>query len=168
MEYDGLHDQKVVRGEIAQLCATIPEALPDNPGVSSSVDGPWFTLWCALCHQGDVYSASFAAVPHIIQTLSGNLDKACFDFFLLPASIEVARHKRETPVPESLRAAYQQSLERLPCLVSGVATRPWDSTFCRSVLAAAAVGKSQYATAELLLEIDDSDTRETLTWYLSR
>src|SRR3979490_1188096 len=94
------------------FAADIPlllRSIADNPGVSSSVDGPWFKLWSALCHQGDVYPASFAAVPHIIQTLSGNLDKACFDFFLLPASIEVARHKREMPVPESLRAAYQQS-----------------------------------------------------------
>jgi hypothetical protein len=33
----------------------------------------------------------------------------------------------------------------------------WDSTLCRSVLAAAAIRKSQYATAELLLEIDESE-----------
>jgi hypothetical protein len=31
---------------------------------SSGRDEPWFSPWSALAHQGDVYSASFAAVPH--------------------------------------------------------------------------------------------------------
>src|SRR5690242_9894165 len=28
---------------------------------------PWETLYSSLCHQGTIYSASFAAVPHIIE-----------------------------------------------------------------------------------------------------
>ena len=30
---------------------------------------PYFSLWSALCHQGDVYSASYAAVPEIISLI---------------------------------------------------------------------------------------------------
>ena len=83
----------------------IPRALRSiaaNPRVSSTTEGPWFELWSALCHQGDVYSASFAAVPHVIDILSANLTLACFDFFLLPASIEVARHRSVVAIPNSL------------------------------------------------------------------
>ena len=28
---------------------------------------PWFSLWSSLCHQGDIYSASIAALPHLKQ-----------------------------------------------------------------------------------------------------
>jgi hypothetical protein len=42
------------------------ESLPPSAGREE----PWFTLWSALAHQGDVYSASFAAVPHVIRALS--------------------------------------------------------------------------------------------------
>ena len=31
---------------------------------------PWFSLWSALAHQGDVFQASFAAIPHVVAALS--------------------------------------------------------------------------------------------------
>ncbi|HEX3912895.1 MAG TPA: hypothetical protein VHW71_05265 [Steroidobacteraceae bacterium] len=34
---------------------------------------PWFSLWSALAHQGDVYSASFAAVPHVVAAIGGGI-----------------------------------------------------------------------------------------------
>jgi hypothetical protein len=27
---------------------------------------PWYSIWSALCHQGDVYTATYAAMPHIV------------------------------------------------------------------------------------------------------
>jgi len=30
---------------------------------------PYFSLWTALCHQGPVYPASYAAVPHLVAAL---------------------------------------------------------------------------------------------------
>jgi hypothetical protein len=135
-----------------------------DSSTSSSTDGPWYKLWSALYHQGDVYSASFAAVPHVIDTLVANPNRACFDFFLLPASIEVARHRRNAVVPKGLRPAYIESLERLPAVASAAAARSWDATFCRSALAAVAAAKSNHSTAELLLEIDDADADEVLIW----
>jgi hypothetical protein len=143
-------------------------AVAANPAVSSSADGPWYNLWSALCHQGDVYPASFAAVPHIVQALAANADGACFDFFLFPASIEVARNRRNVLVPEDLRSDYHHAIERIPTLASAASARPWDATMCRSVLAAVAAAKSQHSTAELLLEIDDADASEVLEWYFSR
>lgn len=38
------------------------ETIP-NPDDNSE---PWLSLWSSLAHQGDIYSASFAAVPHIV------------------------------------------------------------------------------------------------------
>ena len=75
-----------------------------EPDASSASEGPWFDLWSALCHQGDVYPASFAAVPHIVQALADHIECACDDFFLLPASIEWARSKHGVHVPTDLLA----------------------------------------------------------------
>jgi hypothetical protein len=55
-----------------------------------------------------------------------------------------------------------------PTLAGAAAVGPWDTTRCRSILAAVAVAKSQFDTAELLIEIDDGDASEVLRWYLSR
>lgn len=43
----------------------IPSLLKQLVEVPDSSDNkePWFPLWSSLAHQGDVYSASFAAVP---------------------------------------------------------------------------------------------------------
>ena len=52
----------------------IPEMLRDLESVPNSKDyrdEPWFSIWSALAHQGDVYSASFAAVPHVVRTRVG-------------------------------------------------------------------------------------------------
>ncbi len=151
--------------------ADIPGLLREvaaEPVNSLPSEGPWFDLWSALCHQGDVYPASFAAVPHFVQTLADHIDCACFDFFLLPASIELARHRRGVSVPAGLADDYRQSLARFPALAGAAAVGPWDATRCRSILAAVAVAKSQFETAELLIEIDDGDTSEVLQWYFSR
>lgn len=44
-------------------------------------DEPWFSLWSSLCHQGDVYTASYIAVPHIVQIASEATEPVDFSFF---------------------------------------------------------------------------------------
>ncbi len=65
----------------------IPALLAQLGMVPSSTDGsePWFTLWSALAHEGDVYSASFAAVPHVVHALACAPDKADHGHFQFPA-----------------------------------------------------------------------------------
>ncbi len=58
-------------------------------------------LWENLYHQGDVGTASYAAVPILVQ--KGELS--------LVAAIEVARHKDHNPeIPSELVAGYNQAL----------------------------------------------------------
>ena len=89
--------------------------LADNPSPTKNYrDEPWFSLWSALCHQGSVYDASFAAVPHIVEVgiaASGPID---FGFFQLPASIELGRHRQPTlDLPPHLKTPYLAALHRL-------------------------------------------------------
>lgn len=75
---------------------------------------PWFSLWSSLCHQDDIYLASYAAVPHIIQIghdAKGEIDK---NFFLLPKEIFVIRLQGKGPeVPEELWIPFILSMHHL-------------------------------------------------------
>ena len=69
-----------------------------SPGPNpSTLSEPWESLWSSLCHQGDAYTASYAALPHIVEIAclaSGAVD---FGFFQLPACSEIARHNGRGP-----------------------------------------------------------------------
>jgi|SRR3990172_444976 len=101
------------------------ESLPSPEGQEK----PWFTLWSALAHQGDVYSASFAAVPHVIRALSTAPTRAHFSFFQFPAWIEICRHKKQVPIPPDLNKPYFAALAHLPSLVAGAGPKEWDEHF---------------------------------------
>ena len=72
------------------------ETLPPNEDFGEQKE-PWFSLWSALCHQGDSCTAAFAALPHIVRiafTAAGPVP----DYFHLPGAIEVARDLDRVPV----------------------------------------------------------------------
>jgi len=142
--------------------------LSSFPNESSYQDEPWFTLWSSLCHQGDVYSASFAAVPHIVGALATDPVRASMGYFLLPASIEVARESKGIVVPVSLSVAYSAALVQLPSLAAAAAQPGWNESICTSALAAIAVATGNYQTARLLLDTEHSDIPEVLDWLQSR
>ncbi|MRH01863.1 hypothetical protein GIY21_16320 [Xanthomonas sontii] len=136
----------------------------------SSVDGsePWFTLWSTLAHQGDVYSASFAAVPHVVHALACAPDKADHGYFQFPAWVEICRAKRQTEIPEDLRAAYVHSLAQLPSLVAAAPSRAWDPEFLACALAAVAAAKGQAGVAEAVLELTPDVAEEFMEWFFTR
>src|SRR5262245_48478650 len=73
------------------------EKVPEDTG--DDVE-PYFSLWSALCHQGNVYSASYAALPHLVRIVEENPDKFRWTLLGLVHAIEVARSKgRGPPVP---------------------------------------------------------------------
>jgi hypothetical protein len=129
---------------------------------------PWFSLWSALAHQGDVYSASFAAVPHVVSVLASAPLKVDFAYFQFPAWIEICRLKNEIEVPDELKAAYFDALSQLPNLVATASTREWKPEFMASALAAIAVAKGQPKIAEAVLEITSSVAEEFMQWFLKR
>jgi len=70
-------------------------------------DEPWFSLWSALCHQGTVYTASYAAVPHLINFALSAKHPIALDFVELPRAIEESRMNGNGPeVPEELQKDY--------------------------------------------------------------
>lgn len=76
-------------------------------------DSTWFKLWSALCHQGDAYTASYAAVPSLIRIAESPSFRTRYDPLLLAASIELARLEGFGPeIPEGLAPPYRTALSR--------------------------------------------------------
>lgn len=150
--------------------ADVPALLKQLVGLPSSESDnePWFSIWSALAHQGDVYSASFAAVPHVIEALASAPLKADFSYFQFPAWVEVCRVKKGVPVPEHIASAYFESLSRLPTLVAAASSRQWDEGFLCCALSAVAAAKGQPAVAEAVLELTPEVASEFMEWFFER
>lgn len=140
------------------------DTLPSSHGEEE----PWFTLWSSLAHQGDVYTASFAAVPHIIDALSRFPLKAGSDYFHFPAWVEICRKKQEIEIPGDLKADYFASLARLPGLIAAASAREWDSDFLQCAMAALAAAKGNELLAEASLEMDPELVSEFMEWLDDR
>jgi len=134
----------------------IPRLLSQLETLPSSIGNaePWFSLWSALAHQGDVYPASFAAVPHVIEALSRDPSRTPYVFFQFPAWIEICRQRANLEVPEDVAPDYFASLLRLPALISAASTGNWDADLLASAMACLAISKGFASMAEVAFELN--------------
>ncbi|MFA6034920.1 MAG: hypothetical protein WC889_18615 [Myxococcota bacterium] len=148
----------------------IPELLRQLADIpdSSNENEPWFSIWSSLAHQGDVFSASFAAVPYVVQALASAPLKADSSYFQFPAWVEISRQKKGVPVPEDLAPSYFESLAQSPFLVSAASAREWDDTFLSCALSAIAASKGKAVVAEAMLELSPEVAEEFMKWFYER
>jgi len=138
--------------------------LPSSQGKAE----PWFSLWSALAHQGDVFDASFAAVPHVVRAAETNPLGADAVYFQFPAWIEICRRKQRLEVPRELAVAYFDALARLPSLVAEASARDWDADFLQCALSAIAAAKGQPLVAEAAQELSPEVAGEFMEWFFER
>ena len=94
---------------------------------SRRADTIWFELWSSLCRQGDTYSASYAAVPHLVRIARLPAFKYRYDPLLLIASIELARLEHRGPaIPDDLVDDYLQAVAEARELAEARVDRAWD------------------------------------------
>ena len=139
--------------------ADVPEllrALASSPVPRAGFrDEPWFSLWSSLCHQGDVYTASYVAIPHIVHIAGEAKGPIDSSFFHLPAAVEVARQAGRGPdIPETYAEDYHNAIRRLVENVSRHRNEAWDQSMLLSAAAALAVAKGHADVAEALLNLD--------------
>jgi len=154
-------------GEAGNIPALLSQ-LREFPSSGSYEDEPWYSLWSGLCHQGDIYSASFAAVPHIVTALRSDPVRADSNYFQLPACIELARVEKKVPVPVSLEKPYFEALSEFPKLAAAAATSEWSDDKCRVALAAVAVVTGKHETARLLIEVEPTEYNSVLDYISDR
>lgn len=111
-----------------------------------------------------MYSASFAAVPHVVAAIASNPEKTSSSYFQFPAWVEICRQHQDTPVPEDLKQAYFDALGQLPALAAAAASRPWGNDMVACVLAAIAIVKGNVSVAEAALELSPEGAASYLQW----
>lgn len=153
-------------GDASNIPALLSQLI--NLPSSNGDEEPWFSLWSALAHQGDVYDASFAAVPHVIHAAASNPLKADAVYFQFPAWVEICRKKNGLELPSELSEAYLEALSRLPSLVAQAAAREWDAEFLQCALSAISAAKGQTIVAEAALELSPNIAEEFMEWFYER
>ena len=120
-------------------------------------DEPWFSLWSALCHQGDVYTASYAALPELVAVAAERRDAGRGEAMLLAASIDLARRASAAPpLSPPLSEPYRTAAERARRLLlewrdpaTDVEAEQW--------AVASAVFNDRLDEARALLELDEGE-----------
>jgi len=139
-----------------------PQRLP------SSDWQPWDTLVSSLCHQGTIYPASFAAVPHIIDIGLRAAARQEIDvgFFLLPTLIEQSRLEGEHPETDTdILSDYTAAVLRLHDLAHAVRGHSWPADYVAIVGAAITVAKGHLQLSKLLLECsEEKRVSELFKW----
>ncbi|SRR5581483_12370704 len=92
-QWSELSDAYGGASDIISLLAEL-ESLP--PDLAPEAE-PYFSLWSALCHQGDVDVGSYAAVPRIVRVMGTAPERVPMTLFLMVACIEIARAKGRGP-----------------------------------------------------------------------
>ncbi|MGH8029643.1 MAG: hypothetical protein ACREO3_06895 [Arenimonas sp.] len=138
--------------------ATLPAS--ENPD-----DEPWQSLWSALAHQGDVYPASFAAVPHVVHALESDPSRASSSYLQFPAWVEICRRNRSVSVQEDLRVAYEAALAKLPLLAARSLEGRDDPNLLQCACAATAAALGQAKMAEAMLELSPGVAAQFLEWF---
>jgi hypothetical protein len=117
---------------------------------------PWFSLWSALCHQYDVYTASYAAMPHIVAIASSKPAHARLDHLFLATSIEAFRHLADAPpIPAELQDAYQQAIQQASKLILECLRLTWPEADYRILLAALAISRGHPRLGNGIFELGE-------------
>jgi hypothetical protein len=136
------------------------ESMPPDEGSETE---PYYSLCSALCHQGDVYTASYAALPHLVRLMKSAPEQVPVILMLLVTRIEIARLQGRGPdLPSNLEPGYRLSLEQLPGIVSKLSQYSWDNLYCCAAIAAVAASKGFHQLAETVLELDPETIEKVL------
>src|SRR5262245_16690798 len=87
----------------------------------------WFDLWSALCHQGDIYTASYAAFPHLVALAPGHLERKRYDPLFLAGCIELTHLEGRGPdLPTDLAGPYAEAVATGRVLAEAHLNSAWD------------------------------------------
>jgi hypothetical protein len=114
----------------------------------------WFALWRTLHRPGEVFTASYAAAPHLLAIGAGfGLRERAQAVHLLTRIETSRREPSSAPIPGDLVEAYALAVDSLPELVAAVAAEPWPPDVAQIFAAAMLAGKRQLELARGVLEL---------------
>lgn len=140
-------------------------ALEASPAPESN-SAAWEQLWERVHHQGTVYDACCATVPHLVRIALATKAQCSWEFLGFPASVEVHRVKDQGPlIPADLEHGYMEAVALLPEVVLRQTKWQWDHIFAQAAAAALVVSRGQVDLAEAILELGPSATKEFFKWW---
>ncbi|PYO83163.1 MAG: hypothetical protein DMD65_06560 [Gemmatimonadetes bacterium] len=115
----------------------------------------WFDLWSALCHQGDVYTASYAALPYLIAIARARGALGQYDPLFLAGCIELARMEgRGPPIPPDLDEPYHAAVRDGEVFAQAALAAAQDDDSRTALGAAAAAFGGDAVAARAILDAD--------------
>lgn len=117
----------------------------------------WKELWNELHHQGDVDTASYAALPHIVR-IARSRSFSDWNVYAIASTIEASRGFEGNPeIPEWLRESYESAWQDL--LLTGLEQLriETDELTIRAILAMVALAKGLSRLGRLLSDFDSSE-----------
>jgi hypothetical protein len=122
----------------------------------------WFALWRTLHHPGEAYTASYAAVPHLL-AIGGALGlRERAEAVHLVSRIEASRRAPAShPMPDDLVTAYAAAVDSLPAFVAAAAAEPWPADTAQIFAAALLIGKRHPDLGRGVLELGKALTCPT-------
>ena len=100
------------------------EALVTHQGTHQRAE-LWLGVWATLCPDDRVYTAAYAAAPHLLHIAYANGFAELVTAMHIVAQVEGLRHEPGAPtIPADLVASYAATVESLPALVAECAVLP--------------------------------------------
>jgi hypothetical protein len=144
---------------VADDIPTLLASLRWAPAPHDARDEPWFSLWSALCHQGDVYTASYAAVPELVTIAEARVDEpqAALECLYLAAMIELDRatsYSRTPPpgIPAPLHGVYGEALRRGATLIGQLPPAAIEPDWRKALTASALTFRGAHTEARALVD----------------
>lgn len=130
-------------------------------------DDVWEELWNELHHQGDVGEASYASVPHLVR-ICGARPTRDGNVYALVSTIEVERHRKSNPpLPDWLRADYDNALRELLALGLSDLARIEDPITIQCILGAVALARGAFELGAWIAFTDASEIEKALETHLA-
>lgn len=106
-----------------------------------------------LCHQGDLGTASYAAVPWLVEYIRRcpELDAGVVGLVL---TIEFGRPFQRQRMPAELQADYEKAIRQLPDIVSSKRTGQWDDRQVQVAASTLALSQGNRWSARTYYELD--------------
>ncbi|MEL7360644.1 MAG: hypothetical protein AAFN13_01100 [Bacteroidota bacterium] len=132
----------------------------------TEVQVAWEELWEELHHQGDVGTASFAAVPHLVQ-IHAEQDVPNYNVFAMLCVIERARSGEGNPaIPDWLKKGYEQAWQDIIPLALRDIARSESEDLLRSAFSAIAIARGLQWLSTLIFDFSEAETQEMIEAYL--
>jgi len=157
----GLHDPRWAELTHAYgSAADIPDLLRQletAPFQQNATSEAWNAIWSALCHQGDVYTATYAAIPHMLAIATKKTERERLDFLSFFGYAEACRNRKGAPpIPHDLKEEYSSTINVVSEMFLSSLKEEWDEGYTKMLLGGLAAVKGFPKLGEVILDLDSA------------